>query len=85
MNRACLPIVISALLASPVFAQRDPGYDRVVVPQTRIDVRDLGYSPVDLIPDGESGITSLSVAPNGDVYGATSGTRSHLFVLNPQH
>jgi hypothetical protein len=37
-----------------------------------------------LIPDDESGITSLSVAPNGDIYGATSGAHSHLFVLNPQ-
>jgi outer membrane protein assembly factor BamB len=56
-----------------------------VVPQTRIDARDLGYSPVDLIPDGESAITSLSLAPDGDLFGATSGTRSHLFVINPVH
>jgi hypothetical protein len=84
MNNPCLSVVISVLLTSSVFAQRNPGYDRVVVPQTRIDLRDLGYGPVDLIPDGESGITSLSVAPNGDVFGATSGIRSHLFVLNPQ-
>ena len=83
MNNLYLSIVVSALLTSSIFAQRDPGYDRVVVPQTRIDLRDLGYSPIDLIPDGESGITSLSVAPNGDVFGATSGTRSHLFMLNP--
>ncbi len=66
-------------------AQRTPDYDKVVVLQTRIDARDLGYSPVDLIPDGESGITSLVVAPNGNLYGATSGLRSHLFVLIPQH
>ncbi len=54
-------------------SQRDPGYDKVVVPQTRIDARDLGYAPVDVIPDGESGITSLTIAPNGYLYGATSG------------
>jgi len=83
MSKACL-ILLTLCLASSAFAQRGLGYDRVVVPQTRIDLRDLGYSPVDLIPDGESGITSLTVAPNGDVYGATSGTRSHLFVMNPQ-
>jgi hypothetical protein len=83
MNRICLLGIL--LAASSSFAQREPGYDRVVVPQTRIDVRDLGYSPVDLIPDGESAITSLALAPNGDVYGATSGTHSHLFLLNPQH
>jgi hypothetical protein len=53
--------------------------------QTRIDARDLGYAPLDVIPDGESGITSLTVAPNGYLYGATSGKQSHLFVLIPRH
>jgi hypothetical protein len=74
-------------LLSPeaVFAQRNSDYDFVVVPQTRIDARDLGHAPQDLIPDEESGITSLSVTPNGDLYGATSGAHSHLFLLNPQH
>ena len=85
MNRAGLGVFLCAVLPLAAFAQRDPGYDGVVVPQTRIDLRDLGYSPVDLIPDGESGVTSLAVAPNGDLYGATSGTRSHLFVMNPAH
>ena len=85
MNRAGLSVFLCAVLPLAAFAQRDPGHDRVVVPQTRIDLRDLGYSPLDLIPDGESGITSLAVAPNGDIYGATSGVRSHLFVMNPLH
>ena len=53
--------------------------------QTRIDARNLGYAPMDVIPDDESGITSLSVSPDGQLYGATSGSRSHLFVLNPRH
>ncbi len=65
--------------------QRPPGYDRMVVRQNRIDTRDLGYPPVDVIPNGESEITSLAVAPDGKVYGATSGRRSHLFVLDPGH
>src|SRR5208283_872416 len=85
MNKTCVSMVISVFLAASALAQRKPSYDRLTVPQTRIDVRDLGYSPIDVIPDGESGITSLSKAPNGDIYGATNGTRSHLFVLNPQH
>jgi outer membrane protein assembly factor BamB len=85
MNRVTVSCLAALLLTLPAFAQRDPGYDRIVAPQTRIDLRDLGYSPADLIPDGESAITSLSVAPNGDIYGATSGARSHLFVLNPVH
>jgi len=73
------------VLVAQAACQRDPAYDKVVVPQNRIDARDLGYAPIDLIPDGESAITSLTVAPNGDIYGATSGTRVHLFVLNPRH
>lgn len=75
----CLFVTSSAL------AQRTPDYDKVVVPQNRIDARDLGYPPLDVIPNGESAITSLVVAPNGNLYGATSGKRSHLFVLNPRH
>jgi outer membrane protein assembly factor BamB len=78
-------VLIAILLASAAQGQRTPDYDNVVVLQTRIDARDLGYSPVDVIPDGESGITSLTVAPNGYLYGATSGKRSHLFVLIPRH
>jgi streptogramin lyase len=81
-------ILVAATLFIPhawSYGQREPSYDNVVVTQTRIDARDLGYPPIDVIPDGESGITSLSVAPNGDLYGATSGSRAHLFVLNPRH
>ncbi len=66
-------------------AQRTLEYDRSVVSQVRIDARDLGYPPIDVIPDGESAITALVTAPNGVVYGATSGKRSHLFVLDPLH
>jgi hypothetical protein len=83
IRRLAFSLMLS--IAAAANAQRDPAYDRVVVPQTRIDLRDLGYSPIDVIPDGESGITSLTVAPNGDLYGATSGARSHLFVMNPLH
>ena len=42
--------------------QRNRDYDNVVVKQTRIDARDLGYPPIDIIPNGESGITPLAVA-----------------------
>jgi outer membrane protein assembly factor BamB len=79
-------LVVLVLFATAVaYSQRDPDYDTVVVPQTRIDARDLGYTPIDVIPDGESGITSLTVAPNGYLYGATSGNHVHLFVLIPRH
>ncbi|MHB1935800.1 MAG: NHL repeat-containing protein [Acidobacteriaceae bacterium] len=81
-----LALVALVLVATSIAcAQRDPDYDKVVVPQTRTDARDLGYPPMDAIPDGESGITSLTVAPNGHLYGATSGSHAHLFVLIPLH
>jgi len=85
MKRSCAVFLLGLALGLTASAQRDSAYDNVVVPQTRIDARDLGYSPDDLIPDEESGITSLTLAPDGDVFGATSGTRSHLFVINSRH
>jgi hypothetical protein len=69
----------------PAAAQRDPQFDHSVVSQVRIDLRDLGYPPVDVIPSGEAAIRALAVAPGGRVYGATSGDRSHLFYLEPPH
>lgn len=83
--RDLLLTALTALVPAAACCQRNPDYDNVVVQQTRIDARDLGYPPIDIIPDGESGITSLTVAPNGSLYGATSGSRSHLFVLIPRH
>jgi streptogramin lyase len=38
-----------------------------------------------VIPPDESAIRALAVAPDGKLYGATSGARAHLFVLEPQH
>jgi len=85
MRKTCLCCALLWLAGMPAKSQRTPDYDRVVVPQNRIDARDLGYPPSDVIPDGESAITALTVAPDGNLYGATSGKRSHLFVLNPRH
>src|SRR5271169_52329 len=78
-------IVVALLTSGAAYGQRTTSSDKVVVVQTRIDARDLGYPPLDVIPDGESGISSLAVAPNGNLYGATSGKQSHLFVLIPRH
>lgn len=80
--RAVVAFLCAATLS---IAQRTLEYDRSVVSQVRIDARDLGYPPLDVIPSGESAITALAVAPDGVIYGATSGARSHLFVLNPLH
>jgi len=85
MRRWLLPLLLTVLSSPFALAQRDAGYDAVVVPQNRIDARDLGYPPIDVIPNGDSAITSLTVAPNGNLYGATSGKHSYLFVLNPRH
>lgn len=35
------------------------------------------------IPPGESAVTSLCCGHNGKIYGATSGTKSHLFFYDP--
>jgi len=80
-------LIVAAFIASalPVWAQRDRSYDSSVVSQVRIDLRELGYPPVDVIPSDESAIRALAVAPDGLLYGATSGERSHLFLLDPQH
>jgi hypothetical protein len=78
-------IAFALFFTTAAYSQRDLDYDKVVVQQTRIDARDLGYTPIDVIPDGESGITSLTVAPNGYLYGATSGKHAHLFALIPLH
>jgi hypothetical protein len=83
--QALVLAAVALHLGAAAYAQRDAEDDNVVVLQTRIDARDLGYPPIDVIPNGESGITSLALAPNGYLYGATSGKRSHLFVLIPRH
>jgi streptogramin lyase len=85
MLRKTASILLLAALAVPVCAQRRLQYDNFVASQVRIDLRDLGYPPVDVIPSGESAIQALAVAPDGALYGTTTGTRSHLFVLQPVH
>jgi hypothetical protein len=84
-RKGLLLLLLIAGMSGVCEAQRSPDYDRVTVPQNRMDGRDLGYPPIDVIPDGNSAITALTVAPNGNVYGATSGGRSYLFVFNPLH
>jgi hypothetical protein len=50
----------------------------------RIDYRDLGYWPQNLIDANSSKITSLITDPKGGlVFGATSGARAHLFCFSP--
>jgi hypothetical protein len=53
-------------------------------PLHRLDCRDLGYPFFSRIPADDSYITSLAVAPDGRVYGATTGFQSYLFVYSPR-
>ncbi len=54
------------------------------VPLHRIGYRDLGYPFFSQIPADGCYITSLAAAPDGRVYGATTGFRSYLFVFSPK-
>lgn len=56
----------------------------VTANQLRLDLRVLGHPPVDVIPPGESAITSLTIGSDGFLYGGTSGTRAQLFQLDPK-
>jgi len=49
----------------------------------RLDLHMLGHPPLDVIPPGESSVTSLVIGADGRLYGGTSGKRAHLFVLDP--
>jgi len=53
------------------------------VREGHVTLRVLGRKGISaLIPDGESAITSLAVAPNGRLYGGTSGKAAHLFTYH---
>lgn len=82
-----IAIVLGVMLISPVQAQSlklMESMDKVTVPQNRIDMRELGWPLIDVIPEDEKGITALAVAPNGYIYGGTTGYQAHLFVMNPE-
>lgn len=49
-----------------------------------LELRDLGYPQVNMIPPNCSAITSLLTATTGKIYGATSGDVSYLFVYDPK-
>jgi len=49
-----------------------------------LDLRDLGYPQVNMIPPNCSAVTSLITAPSGRIYGATSGDTAYLFLYDPK-
>ena len=71
-SRALVLFAVSLQLAAAAYAKerRD---DNVVVSRRGSTPATWVIRRMDIIPDGESGITSLTVAPNGNLYGATSG------------
>lgn len=80
MKKALLFLAIGILV--PGFSQAQQTRT-VTANQLRLDLRHLGHPPIDVIPPGESAITSLIIGSDGVLYGGTSGKRAHLFSLDP--
>jgi outer membrane protein assembly factor BamB len=82
-TRTSITLAIVLLILAPVglAAQETTMYSANPL---RLDLRVLGHPPLDVIPPGESAITSLVVGADGNLYGGTSGKRAHLFVLDPK-
>jgi streptogramin lyase len=82
MMRRALAFAVLCFVVSggSVFAQQTR---TVTANALRLDLRLLGHPPIDVIPPGESAITSLVIGSDGFLYGATSGNRAHLFELDP--
>lgn len=74
-------LIAAMVLFSPVPSASRNG----AVSQIRMDLRELGYPPIDVIPAEESAIRALTVGPDGRLYGVASGGRSHLFTLDPSN
>jgi hypothetical protein len=74
-------LALFCLLAFSLAAQQT---STLFVNQLRLDLRPLGHPPLDVIPPGESAITSLVIGADGNLYGGTSGKRAHLFSLEPR-
>ena len=55
------------------------------VPQTRLHMRDLGIAPYDVIPSGQTAITSMVVGRDGNIYGGTTGEVANLLVFSHEH
>jgi streptogramin lyase len=79
------PLLLLLCAAAAMLAQRSPQADASAVSQLRLDLRDLGYPPLDVIPPDDSAIRALAAGPDGVLYGATTGTQSYLFRLDPLH
>jgi len=80
---ACLFFLCTVAVYSLLGAGRI-GAESLFQFKQRIDFRDLGYWPSNLIEPDESKITSLVTdQTSGVIYGATSGKKAHLFQFDP--
>lgn len=73
--------LVFLLLLSGLYSQQT---STITPNQLRLDLRMLGRAPLDIIPPGESAVTSLAFGKDGCLYGGTSGKRAHLFKLDPR-
>jgi sugar lactone lactonase YvrE len=85
MNRALIVVVTTVFVfITPFIRNLECQQTRIVFSHPlRMDLRNLGHPPLDVIPPDESAITSLVIGSDGCLYGGTSGNRAHLFVLDP--
>ena len=81
LARTC---VVAMLIFSGGGASSAQETSTVTASQLRLDLRLLGHPPEDVIPPGESAITSLVIGADGALYGGTSGKKAHLFRLDPK-
>ncbi len=80
LKRVFIPLAILTMSFGYSQAQQT---GTVTTNQLRLDLRHLGHPPLDVVPPGESAITSLVIGADGFLYGGTSGKRAHLFALDP--
>jgi outer membrane protein assembly factor BamB len=81
MRKIIIYIIFTTVVFTNLLAQQT---GVVTKNQIRLDLRTLGHAPLDVIPPGECAITSLIVGSDGCLYGGTSGTKAHLFKMDPQ-
>jgi hypothetical protein len=83
VNNGMLLLLLFPLIINKLSAQGDWAKTNIKETQ-RVDLRDLGYPLVNEIPANSSAITSLMTARDENIYGATSGKNSYLFLFDPQ-
>lgn len=84
VSEKCSILMVSCLFFCIAAVAVVSGEAQPRVPLQRLGYRDLGYPFLSQIPADGSYITSLAAAPDGQVYGATTGFRAYLFAFSPR-